>query len=79
MICLPPPTSLVVTYPPQMMARQLILMLSNLILLVVHLNGFVNIQSVWVKFCKSHMFVQNTLSNLGVIVVFSHKQLYLVW
>jgi hypothetical protein len=79
MICLPPPASLVVTYPPQMMAHRLILMLSHLILLVVHLGSFVNVQSVWVKFHKSHMSVLNTLSDGGVIVVFSQEQLLLMW
>ncbi len=79
MICLPPPLSPLVTHPPQMMAHQLIRKHMCLILLMVHLGNFANAPSVSVRFHKSHMFVLNTFSDLGVIVVLPQELLHLVW
>ncbi len=79
MICLPPLLSPLVIHPPQMKAHQLIRRHRCLILLVVHLGSFANAPSVLVRFHKSHMFVFNTFSDLGVIVVLPQELLHLMW
>jgi hypothetical protein len=79
MICLHPLLSPLVIHPPQMKAHQLIRRQRCLILLVVHLGNFANAPSVLVRFHKSHMFVLNTFSDLGVIVVLPQELLHLMW